>query len=365
MEILLSTRADQVPSERQQLTWYGLDLIFSFGEVLATGIIYGIHIVLTLAAITILWRRKGGMKHARVILGVSVVILYLLATTDLCCTMVYLVAGVQHLLVNNIGTSFRPRNHVYLHQFHTLMEMHSVLFPVAFVIGDAIVVWRACALSGWKKQVILLLGVFQLAVTGTAFGWIGCFVAEGMPFEDSKCRPILLATYAISIATNIVATMVIGYTTWSNWEAIREYLKLSHRPVRAERVTVLLLESGFFYALLLIIQFLFEVIPDQDSNNEYELAREIFWKISTLLVGIYPTALIVLIYLDRSLWDTDGVPSLHLDSTGDLEMGSSHPDPRQMNSEHVDGQAFYQDHTVSGNGPPPFLFIARKRSDYE
>ncbi|KAL0060079.1 hypothetical protein AAF712_013123 [Marasmius tenuissimus] len=56
MEGSLSTGADQVSVELSELSMYGDDLIWSFGEVLATGIIYGVHVVLTLAATTILWR---------------------------------------------------------------------------------------------------------------------------------------------------------------------------------------------------------------------------------------------------------------------------------------------------------------------
>ncbi|KAJ8096117.1 hypothetical protein PM082_000024 [Marasmius tenuissimus] len=249
--------------------------------------------------------------------------------------MVYLIAGVQHLLVDNAGTSFKATNQAYLTKFRIVMDMHSVLFPVAFVIGDSIVIWRACALSGRKKQIIFLLVVFQLAVTGAAFGWIGCFVAAGMPFKHSKCRPVLLAMYALSIATNIAATTVIGYATWSNWKAIQKYLKLSYRPVRAERIAVLLLESGLLYAFLLTLQFLIEVIPARHRHlkpNKYEIAKEIFWKISTPLVGIYPTALIILVFLERSLWDTNGAPSLHLNSA-----------VNQVNLEHDNGQCFHQD----------------------
>ncbi|KAK1225730.1 hypothetical protein PQX77_011316 [Marasmius sp. AFHP31] len=260
MEGSLSSSVGQasIIIEVAELSNYGTDLIWSFGEVLATGIIYGVHTVLTLAAITILWR--GGIKRARVILGASVVILFLLATADLCCTMVYLIIGVRNLLVNDVSTPFTTKNEAYLDKYHTLMEIHSVLFPVAFVIGDAIVVWRACALSGWKKRIIVLLMVFQLAATGAAFGWIGCFVTAGMPFEtDVKCRPVFLSTYMLSIATNIAATTVIGYATWSNWKAIQEYLKLSHQPARAERIAVLLMESGLFYAFLLASTKLFHL----------------------------------------------------------------------------------------------------------
>ncbi|KAJ8078364.1 hypothetical protein PM082_000571 [Marasmius tenuissimus] len=278
--------------------------------------------------------------------------------------MVYIIVGVQNLLVNNVGMPFKTKDNAYLDKYHTLMEIHSVLFPVAFVIGDAIVVWRACTLSGRKKRIIFLLMVFQLAAMGAAFGWIGCFVTAGMPFEtDVKCQPVFLATYALSIATNTVATTVIGRITWSNWKAIQEYLKSSHQPARAERITVLLMESGFFYAFLLTVQFLFEVIPNPDTT-EYQMAAGIFWKISTLLVGIYPTALVVLIFLERSLWDTSGAPSSHLGSTRALELGSNHLNPQQVNLACVNSQTSHQDHPMPGNGLLPVLIVTEQTSDY-
>ncbi|KAJ8096132.1 hypothetical protein PM082_000040 [Marasmius tenuissimus] len=166
MESPLSISETQASIELSGLVMYGKDLIWSFSEILVTGIIYGAHMLLTLVAITILWCRKGGIKQAKAILGVSVIALFLLATADLCCTMVYLIVGVQSLLINNVGMSIVTKNIAYLEKFHILLEMHSVLFPVAFVIGDAIVIWRACALSGGKKRIIFLLVVLQLATTG-------------------------------------------------------------------------------------------------------------------------------------------------------------------------------------------------------
>ncbi|KAK1227480.1 hypothetical protein PQX77_009517, partial [Marasmius sp. AFHP31] len=136
-----------------QLSGYGSDLIMSFAEILTTGIIYGVHMVLTIAAVTILWRRKGGVKRAKATLCVSVVVLFLLATVDLCCTMVYTIAGVQSLLIDNSNIPIETKDLVYQSKYRALLNIHSLLFPVAFVIGDAIVIWRACALSGGKKTI--------------------------------------------------------------------------------------------------------------------------------------------------------------------------------------------------------------------
>ncbi|KAJ8096121.1 hypothetical protein PM082_000028 [Marasmius tenuissimus] len=204
----------QISREFSLLSIYGGNLILSFAEVLATGILYGIYMVLTLGAIIILWRRKDGIARARVTLGLSVVILFLLTTADICCTMVFYIASVQSILVNDVGTPTRAKNNAYLEKYRGLGDMHDILFPVAFILGDAIVIWRACVLSGGKRKIVFLLVVLHLALTGAASGFIGCLVDAGMSTSATQCRPALEVTYALSVVTNVAATAVIGYTTW-------------------------------------------------------------------------------------------------------------------------------------------------------
>ncbi|KAL0069953.1 hypothetical protein AAF712_002848 [Marasmius tenuissimus] len=269
--------------------------------------------ILTLVAIIILWRRKDGIKRARVILGLAVVVLFFLGTADLCCTVAYYVMGLQKFLVDDAEVPDRPVTQIdtvtrTMEQHRILGLMHSILFPVAFVIGDAVVIWRACALSGKKKKIVFLLVILQLALTGAAFGWIGCYVATGMPLTRSdRCEPFYNTTFVLSVMTNIGGTAAIGYTSWSHWKAIREYFKSSNRPARAEKVTVLLVESGLFYIVLLIAQVVATTFPD--SRLSYLTSGVDVLGISTQLVGIYPTALIVLVFLKRSLWEINGVPS--------------------------------------------------------
>ncbi|KAJ8078312.1 hypothetical protein PM082_000519 [Marasmius tenuissimus] len=150
---------------------YGRNLVPGVTGILLTGIVYGHYMILTLVAIIILWRRKDGIKRARVILGLAVVVLFFLGTADLCCTVAYYVMGLQKFLVDDAEVPDRPVTQIdtvtrTMEQHRILGLMHSILFPVAFVIGDAVVIWRACALSGKKKKIVFLLVILQLALTG-------------------------------------------------------------------------------------------------------------------------------------------------------------------------------------------------------
>ncbi|KAK1231415.1 hypothetical protein PQX77_005478, partial [Marasmius sp. AFHP31] len=238
----------QLSNELKMIRTYGRILPVNIAVILTGGILYGIYMVLTLAAVIILWNRKGGIKSARVALGVSVVVLFLLATTDFCSGTTVTITDVQY---NLVGTSFLETNAAHFQRYSKLAQMHQILFPVAFVIGDAVVAWRACALAGGKRKIVLLLVVLQVALIGAAFGWVGCFLADDMLVTYERCRPVLLATYALSFATNIAGTAVIGYTTWFHRKAIRAFLESSHQLARGEKVAVLLVESGLFYATLL------------------------------------------------------------------------------------------------------------------
>ncbi|KAJ8078314.1 hypothetical protein PM082_000521 [Marasmius tenuissimus] len=205
-----------------------------------------------------------------------------------------------------------------LTRYYTLVLISEALFAISFVIGDAIVIWRAWALSGGRMRIMFLPVILQVALTGTAFGWIGCFVRAGTPTSadiPEQCRPSYRATYLLSILTNISGTSIIGYTTWCYRKSIRKYLDACRHQARAGKIMALLLESGILYTSLLIIQFTFVVAPSNpNSEFAYQAFQKIFSGVPTQLVGLYPVAIIVLVSLQRFLWDTNGVPSSHLSS---------------------------------------------------
>ncbi|KAK1222918.1 hypothetical protein PQX77_014195 [Marasmius sp. AFHP31] len=229
--------------------------------------------------------------------------------------MAYFVMSLQNLLIKDVRVPIRAKNAAFIAKYRTVGVVGQVLFPIVVVIGDSIVIWRAWALSAGNKKIMFVPVLLQLALTGTSFAWIGCFVDAGMPTEiPETCYKINTATYILTMLTNIAGTSVIGYTTWCYRKAISKYLNSCRHQTRAEKVLVLLVESGVLYTSLWIIQRAVLVAP-ANSTVVDQTFRQISSVAVAQLVGMYPTAIIVLVFLQRSLWDTTGVPSVCLTDT--------------------------------------------------
>ncbi|KAJ8090448.1 hypothetical protein PM082_019046 [Marasmius tenuissimus] len=304
--------AQPPPAELDLVARFASNMILTSAGLLTTSVFYGVYLVLFLAAMVILCNRREGHRTARLVLTIALVVLFLFSTAYLCCTMSYFVLGLRHLLINDVGTPLLKKNAAFLAKYRTVGVVGQVLLPIAVVVGDSIVIWRAWVLSAGNKKIMFVPVMLQLALTGTSFAWVGCFVDASMPTEiPETCRKINTATYILSMLANIAGTSVIGYTTWCFRKAISRYLNNGPHQARAEKVMVLLVESGVLYTSLWIIQLAVLVAPSSSSlvNQAF---RQIFSAAATQLVGIYPTAMIVLVFLQRSLWDTTGVPSVCL-----------------------------------------------------
>ncbi|KAL0060117.1 hypothetical protein AAF712_013089 [Marasmius tenuissimus] len=300
------------PTELDLVAIFANNAILTSAGLLTTSVLYGVYMVLFFSAMTILCNRREGIVSARLVLIAAVVVLFLFSTAYLCCTMSYFMLGLRHLLIKDVGVPLLKKNAAFIAKYRIVGVVGQVLLPIAVVIGDSIVVWRAWALSAGNKKIMFLPVLLQLALTATSFAWVGCFVDAGMPtMIPETCKKINTATYILSMLTNIAGTSVIGYTTWCYRKAISKYLNNCRHQARAEKVMVLLVESGVLYTSLWIIQLAVLVAP---SNSSFvnQAFRQIFSAAATQLVGIYPTAIIVLVFLQRSLWDTTGVPSVCL-----------------------------------------------------
>ncbi|KAJ8078311.1 hypothetical protein PM082_000518 [Marasmius tenuissimus] len=316
----LQPDASNTMEELGLVAGYASNIILNSTVMMTSAVLHGVYFFLTTSALVILITRKEGVKRARVGLGVTVIILFSISTADLCCRMTSYMLVLERLS-GDFNSNLVPaatQGPFDLTKYYTLVLISEALFAISFVIGDAIVIWRAWALSGGRMRIMFLPVVLQVALTGTAFGWIGCFLRAGTPTSVDvpvQCRPSYRATYLLSILTNISGTSVIGYTTWCYRKSIRKYLDTCRHQARAGKIMALLLESGILYTSLLIIQFTFVVAPSNpDSEFAYQAFQKIFSGVPTQLVGLYPVAIIVLVSLQRSLWDTNGVPSPQLSS---------------------------------------------------
>ncbi|KAI4526443.1 hypothetical protein K525DRAFT_250062 [Schizophyllum commune Loenen D] len=144
-------------------------------------------------------------------------------------------------------------NQAYLVFLAHLDIVTSVTRNFNFVMSDAVLIWRAWNL--WSDN-RLVKRVLSVCMCGSIVGGI----AEcAWIYRDSS---IIVGTenaaqYLIRIipllATNIVATSLIGMKVWYHRRIIQGALGLFTQKTQAEKVLMLLLESGVAYCLLWVV----------------------------------------------------------------------------------------------------------------
>ncbi|KAK1236057.1 hypothetical protein PQX77_000697 [Marasmius sp. AFHP31] len=307
---MASRTAEQLLNDLQLFSKLGQNLILSSAGLVTASALYGVYLVVFCSAMSILYRHAVRFTSTRTALFVALVALFIISTSYLCSTTSYFVLTIRALLVNNPGDPVRAKNAAFIAKNHVVGVIGQVMLPIAVVIGDSIVLWRAWSLSGKNRMIMIFPILLQLALTAMAFSWIGCFVDEDLPTQISpRCRKLNTATYVLSMITNFAATAVIGYMAWRHRQQIKSSLAPCPKRERFGRRLVLIFESGVVYTTLWIIQLATLVSPGSDDflNQAF---RQVFSAAATQLVGIYPTAIVVLIYMRQSVWDSTGKPTV-------------------------------------------------------
>ncbi|ESK87814.1 hypothetical protein Moror_15341 [Moniliophthora roreri MCA 2997] len=172
------------------------------------------------------------------------------------------------------------------------------------LIGDCIVFWRAWVLWRYKRKMVYLPGILLLCSGASAVSFIGCFAKQDSSMLE-KCEPLEILAIAFTNVTNIATTASIWYYTWLHWRAVRGYIDAGNRQARSEKVLVLVLESGIIYTAITIISGILLILTDHLCNRSFawRLAAAIIDVLAASIVSIYPTLLIAVIFLHRSVWD--------------------------------------------------------------
>ncbi|KAJ8092310.1 hypothetical protein PM082_023913 [Marasmius tenuissimus] len=233
---------------------------------------------------------------------------------------VVITVSMKNVFVDNIGTSFIEKQFNFAEKYTLLVSVQEALGPLEIIIGDAIVFWRVWVLCAGDKKLVSVPFVFLLGTTVCLLGFFGCFAQNNWPVVNPEtCNSLIMSGYSLSLVTNIAGTIAIGVQVWLYKKNIRVYLT-TYKGGHTEKILVLLLESGVIYSLVWVVQLV--VVRDiLTPTLGGKVVQQILKAANAQLVGIYPTALIVLVYLQRSMWDSSGhstfvEPSLNKGSGG-------------------------------------------------
>lgn len=184
---------------------------------------------------------------------------------------------------------------------------------VNYLIGDAIVVWRAWVLWRnspkvmavpivlWTCSVVasVLFGVFQIISISVPTHRMGIMTGYSQ-----------LTSWAFELATNIVATSLIGYKTWTYRRFIRQNIIGKNRKTSIQKILAILVESGTLYCFVWIALIVCGTVPISGVRAvDTGASADLFLSVSSHIAGIYPTIIVVLVSMQNTVWDVSGFTS--------------------------------------------------------
>ncbi|KAI0269769.1 hypothetical protein BC834DRAFT_1039468 [Gloeopeniophorella convolvens] len=166
-------------------------------------------------------------------------------------------------------------------------------------LSDAIVVWRAWVL--WEHRynlfvppILFLLGTIATSAASAALTFKDAsndaWQAE-LGIVDRFAYPIC----GLTILTNLWTTGLICIRAWQHRHFLRSLMGKSNSKTRAEKVLAFLIESGSIY-LCVWVAYL-SVVPTSSGGRHLVAAA------LTHVIGIYPTAIVVVVTMRLSTAD--------------------------------------------------------------
>ncbi|KAK7030219.1 hypothetical protein R3P38DRAFT_2933736, partial [Favolaschia claudopus] len=192
----------------------------------------------------------------------------------------------------------------YIPKTNRLLLACETLFDSLFLMGDTIVIWRTWILCPEKRLLVAfpivlwfsglssMLGVLATAHhTGSISGW-----QIGVYDRGTTSLKLSMATSALSAATNFFCTLLI----WKRLGEERRTVVDNAGGDRPRKIMFLLVESGFIYLALWVLALL-NFYLDWHAPALQAALRGAY----DMVIGIYPTFIIVLVHLNCTFWDNN------------------------------------------------------------
>ncbi|KAF8064093.1 hypothetical protein FPV67DRAFT_1503500 [Lyophyllum atratum] len=204
-----------------------------------------------------------------------------------------------------------------------LAAMNVRLFPLqvtinlvdqlAIYISDAVVIWRAWVLfpEEWWMMVIPVALLVASIASGLAYVALMSSVATFVAVSNREPVPamkLVTANMALSLATNVAATVLIAYKLWSHRKivGVNKHGSLS----AVQKILVMLIESGIIYCGVQLARLILYCSPGTLLSTRY-FVSEVAVDLATVATGIYPTLVIMFVNQQRTIVECFGFgPSL-------------------------------------------------------
>ncbi|KAI0323939.1 hypothetical protein GY45DRAFT_498714 [Cubamyces sp. BRFM 1775] len=290
----------------------GTNLLHSFVAVTVKTFLIAVYAILVLETARLL------LKETRTRVSVcTCIVVFLMFGLDLALWMIDIRNVVIAIQMTLLSTSAAPLSDIWFvaeKEILRLASVEDVVYSYLTILGDTIIIWRVYAFwsRGQERLALIIPVAFLLGSLSTSkmlsycAAQLGSDIALGTFQHPAFCRNIQTASYSTTLATTGVATILIGYKAWAYRQSYLEAFGKTacQSRTRPQMIMLVLVESGVIYMLFFAVQ----IIMSLPSVNQFieerpalTLALTIYQYSSSLIVGIYPTVIVVLVKSKRSV----------------------------------------------------------------
>ncbi|KAG6811085.1 hypothetical protein H0H92_009044 [Tricholoma furcatifolium] len=302
-------------SNAEVLVEVGQDFNLKIARVVSGAICYGIYLILMSFLIGIFHQRQAKYRHSNAFLMVVTVLMFLGGTLFLSLDTTDLVRRMQIIMINNPDETLQTKLDRANDQLKKTVWTGEMLFIFMLILGDSVVVWRTWTVyKGHRQWLVIPLGTWLGSLIAGLFE-LGCDIHTDWAITDlnpsaasvgaETCAHADLSSYTLSYVTNIFCTLLIAYKAWLHRKLMSKYLGEARRKTAVEKVLTLLLESGFVYIVIYTLQAV--PIYGAQLTSAGLIAFNVVNAIIQQAMGMYPTVIIILVRMHKSLWDTTEV----------------------------------------------------------
>ncbi|KAJ7275094.1 hypothetical protein C8J57DRAFT_1313607 [Mycena rebaudengoi] len=261
------------------------------GQLMTMAAAYGVYALLFCLSVFLLIHKGIRNSRPRQILLFSTCLMFT-ASTALACvdTSLYIVQITQT---------------DYTETYNGLQLSCEILFDSLFLMGDTIVLWRTWSLCKDRRALVLFPMTLWFGGFACLLTLIGFAVHNGSSsnwtvgvYDTDLTNHLSMSTAALSAATNFFSTLLISWKAWQHRALFNSDRSANGPATRVRRIMSLLVESGFIYFAFWILAMLnFYLIWNAP------VLQAALRGLYDMVIGIYPTLIIILVSLDYTFWD--------------------------------------------------------------
>ncbi|VDC05842.1 unnamed protein product [Peniophora sp. CBMAI 1063] len=304
----MSSNSSLSAADGATLKTIGEDTIRYVVFLVVEAIFYTIYFILVVFSGRVLLSKK---RRSKITVAIFAIILSMLVLdTALCILDVNSV--IQELRDTLTTDSTDPLPVRYANRYSS-WAVGNAPFAFMYNLGDVIIVWRTYAFYYHSpERWLLVLPTALLAGSFIVTGIICYCIAHGAVstvnnfIDPPLCVHIQITSYAIAFATTAVATFMICWKTWTYRRLVRHDSQAATQKTRAEKILIILIESGLVYLIFFFFVLLDDVgdVPSLETSTPALVFSTEIWTYTTSeIIGIYPVIIVLLVHSQRSYID--------------------------------------------------------------